>query len=89
MVAVIWKMLLVAASLAIVGTPAAAEYARAVQVDGRTRTYLVYVPHDYDRARPAAAVLAFHGGITNARWMVEFSGLNEKAERASVLRVSL
>ena len=80
-------MLWVTVSLAIAGTLAAAEYTRSLKADGRTRTYLVYVPHDYDRARPAAAVLAFHGGITNARWMAEFSGLNEKAEAAGFIAV--
>jgi polyhydroxybutyrate depolymerase len=35
---------------------------RTLEVDGRTRTYLLHVPSGLPRGRPAALVLVFHGG---------------------------
>jgi polyhydroxybutyrate depolymerase len=61
------------------------EQVRSIEFEGRTRTYLVHVPRTYDPPRPSAVVLAFHGGGTNAKMMVRFSGLSETANRAGFL----
>ncbi len=59
---------------------------RTISVEGLGRTYLLHVP-------PAAtgtvlpAVLAFHGGGSNAEQMADFSGLNEKADEAGFVVV--
>jgi len=60
---------------------------RSLQVDRRTRTYLVHVPKSYDGTKPYPVVLAFHGGGSNAEQMVRFCGLSEKADRAGFLVV--
>lgn len=58
---------------------------RSVEVDGAERTYLVHVPAHSDPAAPMPVVLAFHGGGANAKNMVAFSGLNEKADQAGFI----
>ncbi len=60
---------------------------RSLQVDRRTRTYLVHVPKSYDGTKPYPVVLAFHGGGSNAEQMVRFCGLSEKADQAGFLVV--
>jgi polyhydroxybutyrate depolymerase len=60
---------------------------RSLEFDGGPRTYLVHVPRHFDPSRPAAVVLAFHGGGTNAKTMVKFSGLGELANRFGFLLV--
>ncbi|MBI2195276.1 MAG: hypothetical protein HYU43_02785 [Armatimonadetes bacterium] len=62
-------------------------YTRAIEVQNRDRTYLVHVPPSYDGAKPFPAVLAFHGGGTNAESMAQFSGLDEKADTAGFIAV--
>jgi len=54
---------------------------RSLEVDKRTRTYLVHVPPKYDPKKPTPVVLAFHGGGSNAEQMVRFCGLNETADK--------
>ena len=58
---------------------------RSLEVDGRSRTYLIHVPRNYDPSRPSPVVLAFHGGGTNAKTMVRFSSLSETANREGFL----
>lgn len=60
---------------------------RSLDFDGRTRTYFVHVPRNYDPSQPSPVVLAFHGGGTNAKTMVRFSGLSETANREGFLVV--
>jgi polyhydroxybutyrate depolymerase len=60
---------------------------RSLEFDGRTRSYLVHVPRNFDPSRPAPVILAFHGGGTNAKTMVRFSGLSEMANRSGFLVV--
>ncbi|NOX55045.1 MAG: hypothetical protein GXP27_11540, partial [Planctomycetes bacterium] len=60
---------------------------RSLTVDGRERTYLVHVPPSYDGTKPFPVILIFHGGGSNARQMVRFCGLNEKADQAGFLAV--
>ena len=56
-------------------------------IDGRTRTYLVHRPSGTYSAEPLPVVLAFHGGGSNAEAMMQFSGLNDKADQAGFLAV--
>ena len=61
-----------------------------LQVDGRTRSYLVHIPPGYDAAKPAEGtpvVLVFHGASTNGAMMAQFSGLNTKADSAGFVAV--
>jgi polyhydroxybutyrate depolymerase len=56
------------------------DHLRSIEVDRRTRTYLVHVPAKHDPKKPAPVVLVFHGGASNAQQMVHFCGLNETAD---------
>lgn len=60
-------------------------HARALEVDGRRRSYLVHVPPQHDPAMPTPVVLAFHDGGGRADHMPIFSGLNEKADKAGFI----
>jgi polyhydroxybutyrate depolymerase len=60
---------------------------RSLEWGGGRRTYLVHVPPQYDPARPTPVVLIFHGGRTNAKTMVRFSGFSETADQAGFLAV--
>jgi polyhydroxybutyrate depolymerase len=62
-------------------------HGRTLEVDGRTRNYLVHVPPASDGARPLPVVLAFHGGATDAAFMVRFCGLNQTADHAGFIVV--
>jgi polyhydroxybutyrate depolymerase len=62
------------------------DYTRTLTVDGRERSYLVHVP-DKAAGRPAPVVLIFHGGALNAKQMVNFCGLNQKADEAGFIAV--
>jgi polyhydroxybutyrate depolymerase len=81
--------LLLAISLALGAADplAPGEHTRTLQVDNRTRSYLVHVPPKLDPKKPTPVVLAFHGGGSNAEQMVRFCGLNEKADREGFLVV--
>jgi polyhydroxybutyrate depolymerase len=63
------------------------DHTRSLDVDKRTRTYLVHVPPGHDGSRPVPVVLVFHGGASNAEQMVRFSGLNEKADKAGFIAI--
>jgi len=61
------------------------DHTRSLDVDNRSRTYLIHVPKEGKKAYPV--VLAFHGGGSNAEQMVHFCGLNEKADQAGFIAV--
>ena len=63
------------------------DHKRTLDVGGRERHYLVHVPKDYDGRKPWPVVLAFHGGGSHAEQMIEFSGLNDKADEAKFVVV--
>lgn len=63
------------------------DYTRTVEVDGRTRSYLVHVPPKYNPQRPTPLVLAFHGAMTNGPLMALATGLNAKADDAQFVVV--
>ena len=58
-----------------------------LEVDDLTRSYLVHVPPGYDPKKPTPVVLAFHGAMMNGQMMVNFSGLNRKADAAGFVVV--
>lgn len=65
----------------------ASEILRTLDVDGRTRSYLLHVPHVSEPPRSWPVVLAFHGATSNGRLMRQFSGLDAKADAAGFLAV--
>ncbi|MBI3769057.1 MAG: hypothetical protein HY271_11280 [Deltaproteobacteria bacterium] len=60
---------------------------RTIEVDHRTRTYLVHVPPTYDGHTPLPVVLVLHGGLSNAETTVRFTALSDKADQAGFLAV--
>lgn len=62
-------------------------YTRQLQVGGQQRTYLIYVPRNYDPRKATPVVLALHGVAMNGPMMVLFSGLNKKADEAGFIVV--
>jgi polyhydroxybutyrate depolymerase len=63
------------------------EHHRMLKVDKRPRHYLLHVPASYDGKKAVPVVLALHGGASNARQMVGFCGLNDKADQVGFLVV--
>jgi polyhydroxybutyrate depolymerase len=49
--------------------------------DNRERRYLVHLPPQYDAARNWPLVLSFHGSNSNAQIQLEFTAMNETADR--------
>jgi len=54
---------------------------RELEVEGRTRRYLVHVPAGSDATKPAPVVLVLHGAGTNGRMMPLVTGFSAKADR--------
>jgi polyhydroxybutyrate depolymerase len=65
----------------------AGEHQRTLECGGRTRKFLIHIPRKADSGGPLPLVLAFHGAGSNARYMVDFSGLSEKADEAGFIVV--
>jgi polyhydroxybutyrate depolymerase len=63
------------------------DHTRSLEVDKRTRSYLVHFPKSYDGTKAVPVVLAFHGGGSNAQGMVQFCGLNDKADQEGFIVV--
>jgi polyhydroxybutyrate depolymerase len=63
------------------------EHDRILTVGGLKRTYLVHVPNSYDGTEPYPVVLGFHGGGSDAKQFVFYSGLNETADRENFIAV--
>ena len=63
------------------------DHVRTVDVDDRRRSYLIHVPASYNPRQPTPVVLIFHAALLNAQQMVQFCGLNEKAEAERFLAV--
>jgi polyhydroxybutyrate depolymerase len=49
--------------------------------DGRQRRYLLHYPPQFEAARAWPLVLSFHGGNSNGRIQLEFTAMNETADR--------
>ncbi|NJL78823.1 MAG: hypothetical protein HC836_11115 [Richelia sp. RM2_1_2] len=60
---------------------------RILTVGGLKRTYLVHVPNSYDGNKPYPVVLAFHGGGSDAKQLVFYSGLNKTADTENFIAV--
>ena len=60
---------------------------RKIEVDGRTRSYSLHVPPQYDPERPTPVVLVFHGAATNGYFITHFSGMSRKADEAGFIAV--
>jgi polyhydroxybutyrate depolymerase len=56
-------------------------YLRTLTNDGRERRYLVHYPPQYDAARSWPVVLSFHGSNSNGQIQLEFTAMNETADR--------
>lgn len=82
-----WTMTLLSLAASATDSLKPGNHTRSLEVDRRSRTYLVHVPKSYDGARPVPLVLVFHGGGSNAQQMVRFCGLNEKAEQEGFIVV--
>jgi polyhydroxybutyrate depolymerase len=56
------------------------DHTRSLDVDKRTRSYLVHVPKSYDPKKPTPVVLALHGAAMNGPMMAPFCGLSKTAD---------
>ncbi|MBL6755249.1 MAG: prolyl oligopeptidase family serine peptidase [Planctomycetes bacterium] len=75
--------------LAALEAPAVAQQLlnRSINVQGVTRTYLVYVPSSYSAAEPAPLLFNFHGGDTTSQEMLQLSDMRDLAEADAFLLV--
>ena len=60
---------------------------RKIEVDGRTRSYVLHLPPQYKPEKPTPVVLVFHGAATNAHFIIHFSGMSKKADEAGFIAV--
>lgn len=75
-----------ALTLASAGQRAAAgNQEKTIAVDGRTRSYVLHVPPQYDGRKPLPLVIVLHGGGGNAAYAEEMSGFSAKADREGFL----
>lgn len=56
-------------------------------VDGRERHYLLHFPPQYNAARPWPVVLSLHGSNSNGQIQLEFTAMNETADREGFVLV--
>lgn len=61
------------------------DHTRTLEVDGRTRRYLVHVPPSYDAKKPTPVVLVYHGGGSYAEITMSFTGMSAKADEAGFI----
>lgn len=79
-----------ASGAATPGRPASlgpGDHWRNIELEGRTRSYLLHIPAKYDAKKPTPVVLIFHGAAMNARSMVWFCGMNDKSDEAGFVAV--
>ncbi len=60
---------------------------RSLPFDGRDRRYLVHYPVQYDPSRAWPVVLSFHGSNSNGQIQLEFTAMNETADREGFIVV--
>ena len=63
------------------------DHFRHLEIDGQNRSYLVHVPLGYAPTKPTPVVLIYHGAWSDAWIMVNFCGLNQKADSAGFVAV--
>ncbi|MEM2100331.1 MAG: PHB depolymerase family esterase [Thermoproteota archaeon] len=81
-------VLLVMALLLIMFTPSypsPGRYTLSLEINGRIRNYLVYIPSAYDGQTPLPLVIALHGYTSNPRAIELTSGLSLKAEEENFI----
>ena len=67
--------------------PGPGDHTRTLVHDGRQRSYLVHLPTNYHGSRPLPVVLLFHGGGSNARQFLRFTGFNATADQHGFIAV--
>ncbi len=75
--------------LAIVAVQPTAPFnpVRKINVGGRTRSYVIHLPPQYDLQQPTPVVLVFHGTSADAHSISRFSGLNSQADKGGFVTV--
>jgi polyhydroxybutyrate depolymerase len=63
----------------------AGSISRRVDVHGQARTYSLYVPANASESKPAALVIALHGGLGQGSSMAALSGFSQLADREGFL----
>ncbi|MCY2929712.1 MAG: hypothetical protein NTV86_09510 [Planctomycetota bacterium] len=63
------------------------DHVRTLTVDGRSRSYLVHVPPQYDATKATPVVLIFHGAMMSGQMMVKFCGMNKTADSGGFVAV--
>jgi len=81
----IWMRLAVISSLALCTATHAGSISRGIDVHGQTRTYALYVPASARAGKPAALVIALHGGLGQGKSMAALSGFSQLADREGFL----
>jgi polyhydroxybutyrate depolymerase len=61
------------------------EHRTLITPDGRTRSYLLYVPAGYQTGVPTPLVFVFHGGGGNGQGIMNASQMNAVADQSTVL----
>jgi polyhydroxybutyrate depolymerase len=56
------------------------DYQFEMNVDGRTRTYVVYIPEGYNADEPSPVIIAIHGGGGTGRGTMEMTQIPAKAD---------
>jgi polyhydroxybutyrate depolymerase len=79
------KALSIAFSIASANRTAAATTSASIDIDGRTRTYLLHTPPGYDRHRRTALVLVLHGATQSPDGAERMSGMSALADREKFL----
>ncbi len=64
-----------------------AVHAATLEVDGRTRSYYVHAPANYDGKTPLPVVIVLHGATQGAQSAEKMSGMSELADREHFLAV--
>lgn len=58
-----------------------------IEVSGLRRTYVLYVPTSYQKAKSVPLVVALHGGYGNGQRMADLTSFNQVAEREGFIVV--
>jgi polyhydroxybutyrate depolymerase len=68
-------------------TPVTPGSTRSLVVGSLQRSYILYVPSNYQAGQPVAVVLVFHGDGANARNAMTMTGFNFRAEKGGFIAV--